>query len=277
MFGLALRTYQRKVQRVEETIAKREQSLWEGVLDFVTERGSALRTDVLAAFAQETEVGVIAVLTDLTTSGLIYSSGRGESALYAPTSDADRRRMSETESAESLSALVWASIYRRPGSTIGELASEWRLDVARIAEAVESLVVDGRVERAGEGHEAALSARTLVVPVGAKRGWEGAIYEHFCAVASAIGAKVARGKTRSDAADRIGGATLAFDLSADHPLRDEVLGLLPKVRTELNALWGQVHAHNQLHPCDDQSRTRVTFYFGQNVDDAEGSDGGGNE
>src|SRR6185295_12777523 len=35
MFGLALRTYQKKVQRPTESVTERERTLWEAVLDFV--------------------------------------------------------------------------------------------------------------------------------------------------------------------------------------------------------------------------------------------------
>src|SRR6201995_611704 len=77
MFGLALRSYQRKVARLRESSTVRGQSLWEAVLDFLTVRGVASRSEVLAHFHADAEDLVSGVLYDLAESGVIFSSGRG--------------------------------------------------------------------------------------------------------------------------------------------------------------------------------------------------------
>lgn len=46
MFGLALRTYQRKVQRLEESESASGRTLWEAILEYVTELGFPLGTDL---------------------------------------------------------------------------------------------------------------------------------------------------------------------------------------------------------------------------------------
>jgi hypothetical protein len=43
------------------------------------------------------------------------------------------------------------------------------------------------------------------------------------------------------------------------------------VRTQLNQLWAQVRETNAKEPVPEEQRIRVTFYFGQNVDDLEGA------
>jgi hypothetical protein len=88
-------------------------------------------------------------------------------------------------------------------------------------------------------------------------------------VASAIAAKVRSGTLKSDARDRVGGATLTFDVSASHPLAEEVLGLLGKVRSELNELWNRLHQHNARAPVAEAERIRVRLYFGQGVIEPE--------
>jgi hypothetical protein len=91
------------------------------------------------------------------------------------------------------------------------------------------------------------------------------VFDHFQAVVRAIGAKVQRGLARSESDDVVGGATLTFDVSADHPHKDEVLGLLKHVRAEVNELWNRVQAKNEQHPIPDAERMEVSFYFGQSL------------
>lgn len=51
MFGLGLRTYRRKVQRLSESSTERGRSLWEAVLDHVRAVGPVDRDAVLTRFA----------------------------------------------------------------------------------------------------------------------------------------------------------------------------------------------------------------------------------
>jgi hypothetical protein len=37
----------------------------------------------------------------------------------------------------------------------------------------------------------------------------------------------------------------------------------------LHNVWHRVRAHNEAFPSDEQNKTRVTFYFGQNVEPPE--------
>src|SRR5258706_10994919 len=55
MFGIALRSYQRKVARLRESSTVRGQSLWEAIYDFLTRRGVATRAEVLKHFNQDAE------------------------------------------------------------------------------------------------------------------------------------------------------------------------------------------------------------------------------
>ena len=68
----------------------------------------------------------------------------------------------------------------------------------------------------------------------------------------------------------IGGATLSFDISDQHPYRNRVLGLLAEVRQQVNALWNEVESYNARNPLAKSDRRRFFFYFGQYLqDDAE--------
>jgi hypothetical protein len=270
MFGLALRSYQKKMQRLTESASARDKTLWEAVIEFLSQQGSATRERVVARFKHDSERDVAAVLSDLVGQGLVYSTGRGASAIYGLSSDADRSRMLQKTKGDSLQSMIWLSLYRKPMSR-AELASALSLDEAAIDAALAALVAEGRAR----DEDGRFRAETFLVPVGSERGWEVAVFDHFSAVARAIAAKVRQGTLRSEASDVVGGATLTFEIDAGHALENEVLGLLSRVRKDVNELWGRVAAENLKRPLVEKDIRRVTFYFGQNLDDAE--DGGRGE
>src|SRR5688572_2671573 len=53
MFGMALRTYLRKIQRLGESSTERGRSLWEAVYGFVRNHDVVTRDDVIAHFAHD--------------------------------------------------------------------------------------------------------------------------------------------------------------------------------------------------------------------------------
>src|SRR5215212_8599284 len=55
MFGLGLRTYRRKIQRLNESSTERGRSLWEVVLEFVRAQAFATRRDILKRFPHDEE------------------------------------------------------------------------------------------------------------------------------------------------------------------------------------------------------------------------------
>src|SRR6185436_13282706 len=118
MFGLALRTYQKKVQRLTESATQREQTLWEAILDFVSARTNVTREQVVERFRRDGEREVIGVLSDLVGTGLIHASGRGGTAVYGRTTDAERRLHAEAAERESLDALAWATIRGSSAMTV---------------------------------------------------------------------------------------------------------------------------------------------------------------
>ena len=51
MFGLALRSYQKKVQRLTQSETQRDKTLWEAVLDYLREQGSVPRRKIFQRFS----------------------------------------------------------------------------------------------------------------------------------------------------------------------------------------------------------------------------------
>ena len=263
MFGLALRSYQKKVQRLTESATVRDRTLWEAVLAYLSEQGSVSREQLFTRFRRDPEQDVAAVLIDLVSQGLVYSTGKGKTAVYGASSELDRGRVAEHARAETVMSMVWLALYRTPSTRV-DLGAALPFPVGLVDAAVDALVAEGRVRRDGE----VLSAESFVVPVGAEQGWEAAVFDHFSAVASAIAAKVRRG-ARSDARDIVGGATLTFELSPGHPDLEEVYGILARVRRDVNDIWARVMQYNEKHPLDDAHKIKVTVYFGQNVNDPD--------
>ncbi len=264
MFGIALRSYQKKMRRLTESQSVRTRTLWQAVLEMLA-GGSVTRARLLERFQYDGEAEVSAVLNDLVTSGLVYCTGRGNSALYGLTSAADRQALTDGDG-ESLYYAAWMKVFLGEATTRDSLAAALGVPVASIDAVVASLQADGRLAEAETG---TLQAANLVVPVGQELGWETAVLDHFGAMARAIAGKIQAGATRSDEGDRVGGTTLTFTVAQGHPFESEVLGLLDTIRTQVNALWNKVSEHNRKNPPAEAGRSRVTFYFGQAVQDVD--------
>ena len=265
MFGLALRSYQRRVQRIASSARERNRSLWEGVYQLVCDLESAGRPEIERAFPEDSSEDVGAVLHDLVSSGLLMADRRSVNARYSAPKADDPAGQTD-RGPEAIALMVWAAVYRKGAQTPSELASTLGLAAERVEEAVAKLVAKGRIR--WNADRSALQADTFVVPLGAEQGWAAAVLHHFGAVASALATKVSLGPN-AQANDRVGGATLAFDVRAGHPYEEEIYGLLERVRTDVNALWSKVAAHNKAHPIPDADKFKVTFYFGQTVDQVE--------
>jgi len=269
MFGMALRGYQKRVQRLTESVTVRDRTLWEAVLEYVRERDHVTRRQLLARFSGDSEAALAAVLHDLVASGLLYASGQGQATLFRATAESALQALAGEGALDSLSAMACTMVYHQPGIGLKDLTERLASDEAMLRRAVELAIADGRLSTSDPAQLTELRAAELVIAIASETGWEAAVFDHFQAMVSALGAKV-RGGARSKHGDVIGGSTLTFDIGPNHPLESEVLALLSRVRADLNELWGRVCAHNADHPLADEERVRVRFYFGQNVVAAEG-------
>jgi hypothetical protein len=269
MFGMALRAYQKKVQRLASSSSVRDRSLWEAVLEFVSEHKSVDRERVLERFKHDGARETIAVLTDLVSSGLIYAAGRGSHSVYGVTSAAERQRLLVTADAHAIEDMIWGMAYRHPGVDARELRQQIQCDDEQWQQALDALVTDGRATLESTGDGTWLSASSFVIRPGAARGWESAVLDHFQAITTAIGAKLARGPRAADESESLGGSTLRFQIEPGHPYEAEVLGLLGRVRRELDEFWQKVSDYNDQHPIDPRRRVDVCFYYGQSVSETD--------
>lgn len=261
MFGMALRSYQRRVQRLRESATNPGQTLWQSVLSYLETQGKASRKDLQDKFYGDDPEALGAILSDLVRSGLASRTGTGITALFAVTPEEDRQALARLGKEETAAALVWLDLCRNPDTSPAEAAERLGLAEELVSTAMDSLTAQGRVIiRDGK-----FMPEPMVIPVGSEAGWEAAVFDHFQAVAGAITMKLRQGATRSTPDDTTGGSTLTFEIDREHPAAARVLGLLERVRSDVFALWNEVETLNATRPLDERTARRVTFYFGQSA------------
>lgn len=265
MFGLALRSYQQKVQRLTESATDTGRSLWEAVFAYVGEREVTSRADVLLRFARDDEAQVKSILKDLVDTGLIYRTGRAESAVYRVAPEEDLQRADKQRGESGFAALVWAHVYRHGPISRAQLAQMLRGNEQQLLTALDRLEQEGRLSREGSGAAEVYVSPKCLLPLGNSEGWEAALLDHHQALVGAVCAKLRNGQTRALPDDQVGGSTFSFDIVPGHPAEERVLQLLKSTRQELGKLWEEVAAYNDAQGRNHPQRRRVTFYCGQYV------------
>lgn len=272
MFGMGLRSYQRRVQRLTESSLEPGRSLWEAVLDHIRRRGIAPRADVLRVFAAEDDALLRGVLRDLCDSQLVFQAGQGAQTVYRATSDDELGELRSFRSGEGLDELVWAIVYREGPVSREQLIQGHHLDAAELGFVLERLVKSARVERTGDEASAKYRAANLYVPLGSEVGWEAAIFDHFQAMVKTILCRLREDRTAPSLVDRIGGSTYTLDVWPGHPLEERAYETLGRLRAALVELRQEVEAHNAEHPTPD-AYNQVVLYVGQCVIQQDGGSG----
>jgi hypothetical protein len=260
MFGMALRTYQRKVQRLEESGTDRGRSLWESVYDFVRSKSVVTRREVLDRFRADDEELVRGVLTDLVESNLVFASGPTQATSFRAASDTELGDMVRRRQRGADADLVWALVCRLGPISAERLAGLGGSVAPEMEAILEDLVQTGRVEREADG---TYQTSRFFVPIGASSGWEAAVFDHFHAVVRTVCAKLRR-STASALRDRIGGSTYSFEVWDGHPHAEEVLDSLQRFREANSDLRERVRAHNDKNP-KPAARFGVVVYGGQTI------------
>jgi hypothetical protein len=264
MFGMALRSYQQKVQRLTESVTDSDMTLWEAIHRYIAERQIVTRVELMKRFARDNADSVAGVLRDMVESGLAYRTGRADAVVYRIAAREDLERVLSTDPQRTAEALVWVAVYQQQGPiTRGRLRDWVRLEESAIEAALAALQRDGRVRAIAGAPEPSYTSDKILIQLGETVGWEAALLDHYRAVVAAICAKLRDGRTRALPADQQGGSTFSFDVWPGHPKETQVLALLASTRSQLQQLWKEVTEHNALGKPD--AFKRVTFYLGQMV------------
>jgi hypothetical protein len=261
MFGLGLRTYQRKIQRLQESSTDRGRSLWEAILEYISAERMVTRANVQMRFARDEDAQVRGVLRDLCDSGLIFSSGHGPSTAYRAASEDELATMRQMRSNDGLEELVWALVYREGPIAPANLASAIHIELAELEPVLQRLVDVQRIEAVTQSSGVSYRATSLYVPLGAAIGWEAAVFDHFQAVVKTI---CCRMRDDRPTAPDVGGSTYTLDVWPGHPLEEEARATLGKLRDTLVDLRRRIEDVNtqQVVP---EHHDQVILYVGQCV------------
>jgi hypothetical protein len=258
MFGMALRAYVRKLQRLSESSTERGESLWQAILDFITSRPVAGRAEILRHFHRDDPITVRGILHDLTETGLVFCSGTGDATVFRAVGE-DEARFAAERSDEATDELLAVLIFRD-----GPLSNKALLERTGMAQpelqacidrlcACEKVVVDAAGNYRG---------KRFHIPLSDDHGWEAAVFDHYHALVRTLCARLQQGEADQD--QRSGGATYTFEVWQGHPLEAEVMGFLAQVRQRLSDLRQRVDGYNEQASIPAQY-AQVVCYAGQHV------------
>lgn len=262
MFGLALRSYRRRVRQLSESSTERGRTLWEAVLAYLSQGRLVTRSDVLKRFDRDEEALVKGVLNDLCESGLVFRTGVTKGAAYRAATQEELADLSRRS--DGLLELVWMLVYREGPITEDELAQRISLERETLAKGLRELVASGRAQELEGGR---YDAGKLVLPLGSSAGYEAALFDHYQAVVRTLCMRL-RNAGDATKQSETGGSTYSFTVWEGHPLEDEVRGLLREYRARHSELRERVEAYNLEHPVP-QEHQRVTAYGGLCIVDEE--------
>jgi hypothetical protein len=274
MFGLTLRTFQHRLSRATESRTERGTTLWDALLAFLGERGSASRPEILERFAADEDKLVRGVLRELVDAGLVFRSGTDASAFFRIARAEEMPQAAAENPIERLASLVWVAVKRAGPIGVRSLLDVVPAPEADVERALVHLVATGRVEERRSEAGAAYFAQEFVIPVGDTAGWEAAVFDHYQALVTTITAKLRAVGRSSSADDWIGGSTYSIDLDRDHPLFDEVVGFLRSTRERAVALRRRVAQVARDEGRSPGGAVKVVMYVGQTVIGHEGDTGG---
>lgn len=264
MFGLALRSYLRKVRWLTESATDRNTNLWEAVLGFIREADVRTRAEVLKRFARDDETLVKAVIRDLIESGLVSTSGRGTRRVLRWATETEQRRM--LEDGAGFDELIWVVIYCEGPvklSTLREFtASNPELLDATLARLLQWNRIEALHNPPGDVQYRAVRFEVFA---GSEAGWEAAIYDHYQALVRTVCQRITQGACAADDPSKVrGGSTFTFDVWPGHPMEREVYASLPNFRAQYTNLYDRIEAYNAEHGRPEEY-TRVTLYSGQSM------------
>ncbi|MEN9580116.1 MAG: hypothetical protein RJA70_3125 [Pseudomonadota bacterium] len=266
MFGLALRSYQEKVLRLQSSATYGGRSLWEAIYDHLQVAKVTSRADVLLRFAADDAATVKGVLSDLVNSGIVYQTGQGDSVGYRVASTEDIQLLRRPDSGQALANVVWVIISRLVTATPAQILEAAPMTSADLEESLSSLLEQARIERSFKHNgEASYSTKACVIPPEDPHGWEAAVLDHYQAMVTTLCIKLRQGAEPATANPSNGGSTYSFCVWNGHPMKTEVYGLLEEMRVRAATLRARVAEHNEGTLVPEPDRARVLFYVGQAV------------
>lgn len=261
MFGLGLRTYQRRLQSAAESKTFEGKTVWEAVFQYLKEHEPVSSAAVLGRFAGDDPEIVTGILNDFVNSGLAYRSGRQDHAVYRLAAEAD---FADDEARNEANLfLVWLSVFRNGPTTAAEVTERTGLSLASVDAALGKLLTTQRARAVGDPQARRYCSDRFEVPTESPRGFEAAILDHFQAMITAITLKLSPLEA-AKANDAIGGSTWSFDVWPGHPLDAEAKSVLKRVRAMIEDLRSRIDQLN-VSAVRPPVVDNVVVYLGQYV------------
>jgi hypothetical protein len=259
MFGLALRTYHRKLVRLSASQSDQGRSVWEAVFAHIQQHGPVLRAELLRRFARDDEATLHSVVLDLVESGLVRRDGE-EDAVRLTAVQSDAAGSAPNTSNAWLDAMLRVALHRAGPLSLDGLMQLVPAAREQLEGALARLCAEGLVSvRDGE-----FACETYLIAFGESQAWEAAVFDHYQAMVAALVTKLRAAPRRSDLADGTGGSTFVYDLWEGHPMQAEIVGYLRSMRERGMALRRALQDHAEAAPAGAK-RLRVTAYVGQSV------------
>jgi hypothetical protein len=217
------------------------------------------------------------VLHDLVESGMVFQSGRGARTAYRAASTDELNLPDAADAVAARTNLVWVAVNRLGPAMASEVREMVPMSADALQGALDALLVEGKIRvddsAATDGTGTRYLAQGCVIAGGSGGGWEAALFDHYQAVVTAICTKLRLGGS-AEASEHIGGSTYSYFVWPGHPLEQEVLGLLRRLRTEAASLRQRVDAFNEQTDRKREDMTRVIAYVGQTLveQETEGED-----
>ncbi|MDH5675989.1 MAG: hypothetical protein OEZ06_27955 [Myxococcales bacterium] len=271
MFGMALRTYHRRIRTLTESQTDSGRIVWDAVLDFIRDNQPVSLRQIKKRFGYDDPNIVSGVLGDMTQSGFVYRSGQGEASIFRLAEEADFAHSQADERREANEYLVWLNVYRLGKASPATLGERSGLEEEELGQALATLMADGRVVESRDHEGLHYHSRRFDIPMGHSGGWEVAVLDHFQAMVSAVCVKLRGGALRADLEDATGGSTFTLEVWPGHPLEQEAKGLLAATRESVEALRERIDDYNREHGKPD-ALDAVTFYLGQFIKQDEVDD-----
>jgi hypothetical protein len=264
MFGMAIRAYQRKLQRLSESYTDRGRSLREAILDFITSRDVVTRVEVLQRFHRDENAVVRSVLHDLNESGLVFCTGHGPGAVFRAATTKELGTIRDLDRSEGLDELLWVLIYRNGPLSRAALLEQAVVEPSQLEAALQRLTAEGRISAHSGPNGDCYRAGEFFVPLDARAGWEAAVFDHYQALVQTICCKLQSDAAGAAADDEVGGSTYTLDIWPGHPLEEEARGCLREFRARMSDLRIRTRKYNTENGIPSHYR-RVVVYGGQCV------------
>src|SRR6185295_12541854 len=117
---------------------------WSAVLEFVQERSTVTRAQVLLRFPHDDAATVRSVLGDLTETGMIYQKGSGDGVSYRAAKAGDDDAVEDGRETLALANLFWITIARNSPIRLDRLRQLLRVEDEAFERVIAALAADGR-------------------------------------------------------------------------------------------------------------------------------------